>query len=179
VNLHGSTYFSVEQQVTFIPYATEKGSWSAIILNDSGEPSDLSPWHILERKKEPVPLRFLPMARLGSYTFGPPQTQNLNSLANMVEHEHVSPDPCQSRVSRDHKLLDLELCRQDPLAFLCDLLDTSALCWTRFLSFMEEPIEDPKSGPEERADILLSDKRVIDRASVYFSMILELLDQRY
>jgi hypothetical protein len=176
VNLHGSTYFSVEQQVTFIPYATEKGSWSAIILNDSGEPSDLSPWHILERKKEPVPLRFLPMARLGSYTFGLPQTQNLNSLANMIKHEHVSPDPCQSRVSRDNKLLDLELCRQDPLAFLCDLLDTSALCWTRFLSFMEEPIEDPKSGPEERADILLSDKRVIDRASVYFSIVLELLD---
>lgn len=44
---------------------------------------------------------------------------------------------------------------------------------------MEEPIEDPKSGPEERADILLSGKRVIDRASAYFSMVLELIDQRH
>src|SRR5207237_1012161 len=104
VNIHGSTYFSVEQLVTFIPYGTEKGSWSAMILNDSGEPSDSSPWHILEKPKREVQLRFLPLARLGSYTFGPPQTQNPNSSA-MID---LFPDPCQSRVSRDNKFLDLD-----------------------------------------------------------------------
>jgi hypothetical protein len=90
----------------------------------------------------------------------------------------LCPDPCQSRVGRDNKFLDLDLYRQDPFAFLYDLLDTSALCWTRFLSFMEDPTKDPNCGPEERADILLSDKRVIDRAYVYFSTVLELIDQR-
>lgn len=137
VNLHGSTYFSVEQQVTFIPYSTEKGTWSGIILNDSGEASDQSPWRLLNKPKKEASLRFLPMARSGSYTFGPSRTQNFTSSAKTMDY--VSPDPCQSRASRDNKSLNPELCVEDPFACLCDLLDTSALCWTRFLSFMEEP----------------------------------------
>ncbi|KAJ5414879.1 hypothetical protein N7509_000213 [Penicillium cosmopolitanum] len=176
VNIHGAGHFSVEQQVTFIPFDLSHQAWSGLVLNDSGDPSGTTPWSNDTTSEQ----RFFPLMRSGSCAFDLPDMRNHDLPTGRNDNEYISPDPCYSRAKRDTEfLLDPELCVQDPFVFLCDLLDTSALCWTRFLSFMEEPLDCPNLNADQHAEILLHDKRIIDRANVYFSTVLDFIDQRH
>jgi hypothetical protein len=61
------------------------------------------------------------------------------------EREYFVPDPCASRANQGEFMdpTDRDSCLADPFVFLSDLLDTSALSWTRLLGFIEE-VSEPK-----------------------------------
>ncbi|KAK2741132.1 hypothetical protein FQN57_005733 [Myotisia sp. PD_48] len=175
VTIHGSGYFSVELEVTFIPFNMGEHEWSGVLMNDSGYKGTAIPQDEFELNTRP---RYLESTRVGTCTLG----RNDNWQAELHPRAE-GPDPCESRARHEvmtatHK----EACLQDPFAFLADLLDTSALSWTRFLSFMEAGEEAYEDGvgvdAENRVAVLRNDKQVLDRANIYFDTVLELLDQR-
>lgn len=70
---------------------------------------------------------------------------------------------------------DRRLCLQDPLLFI-DLLQTSALSWQRYFSFIRQ-LHQNLNG-DAKADYLRYDKQIIDRANIYLETIIEFTDGR-
>lgn len=172
VTIYGPGYFSVEQEITFIPYDIAKHTWSGVILNDSGKHCNTTPWY---QSNPNMQAQFLPTIRVGTRTLG----RNDRWQAQ----QQPVPDPCESRARHEAMVpLHSQSCFQDPFAFLADLLDTSALSWTNFLSSMEGEeyvhYQDVYVDAENRVDILRNLKQVLDSANIYFDTVLELLDQR-
>jgi CorA-like Mg2+ transporter protein len=178
VNLHPGRHFSVEQDVSFLVYASEPHAWSGIMINDSGTQSRTSPWSTASSSR-PI-AHFFPMSRFGQCAL------DTNGLAHPIRDKrdsrnYLSPDPCQSRGDCGESMSyeDQVLCLEDPILFLCDLLATSALSWTRFFAFLHALYNTDSHGdPSLIVDFLRRDKLVLEHAQSYFHDTLSFLHNR-
>lgn len=168
-NIHDSGFISVEQHATFFPYyeSTDSQGWSGILLMDLGRINAAPPW-----------LEVAPNVH-----FHPNSISGHSSLTwdhgRLAEHSTKDPrllqrEPFVSRLSTDQTMSpeEREMCSKDWFIFAADLLDSSALSWAKFLSFMRASHETMSGDPEYLTGRLLADKKVLDRASQYFEEIL-------
>lgn len=174
VNLHGQQFFSVEQRATFVVYEKGARSWSGIVLNNSGTEHSESPWCHDRR----FPARFLPLKRYGNLPLTPGILQHEQNTWQTSSQRR--PDPCLSRVHQGTTMSEIErnLCLQDPILFVADILKTSALSWRLFFSFLHNQHQSLEGDPAEKADRLHHDKEVVDRARRYFGDVIGFIDHR-
>ena len=179
INLHGPYFFSVEQQVTFFLYNQnpQERSWSAIIMNDSGQTSHNAPWYP-ELANAPQP-QFFPMTRFGSCAL-----KHLNFPGPFKDRRdmrnYFNPDACTSRAYSD-LVMDaktLALGVEDPFILVCDLLTTFSLSWIRLLSFLGSFHEMMDGDAEDKVVTLRHDKVVIDRAHLHIQNMIDIINAR-
>lgn len=168
-NLHGHRFFSVEQSASLLVRHMDGKQWSGVFMNDSGSPLDPAPWEDLHS---------------GSF-FYPPVSSHVFASGALLQGDRTNPkthpNPFLMRAESDTAMSvhDQELCVKDPFVFIADFLETSALCWSQFLSFIDKWHKaDRLSSAEEQADYLRRDKKVIDRSVDYFTEVIDLVNAR-
>ncbi|KFY01635.1 hypothetical protein V490_00827 [Pseudogymnoascus sp. VKM F-3557] len=170
VNLHGDSFLSVEQQVTFVP-VRRGASWSAVLFNDCG-PKNVNGQYYHKR----LPVQFFNLIDSGLLSLAIEDPASLPS--KLCRHS----DPCQSRVQSDsiisNNLYNASLA--DPMIIVGDLLRTSAQSWAIFFTFLRYShlMFGPTYDAEARVTTLRMDKAVTDRAEVYFRDILKFIKER-
>ncbi|KAJ5811410.1 hypothetical protein N7474_007711 [Penicillium riverlandense] len=172
VNLHDAGFFSVEQQATFFPYlesAVDKG-WSGILLSDSGRMNRIPPWTAVAPD-----VHFHPVS-----TSGPSSMEWQTQRRDGNDPRFLRPEPFLSRSMADCIMSQSEqiMCQRDWFVFVADLLDTSALSWAKFLSFIRASHEVMSGDPEYQAGCLRADKKVLDRAVQYFDDVIRFIGER-
>lgn len=122
-------------------------------------------------------LYFLPMARsapiaLRHPTF-PVPVPDPNSSEALQQ-----PDPCQSRADLNDFMKDdlRSLAQEDPFVFALDLLETSALSWIRFFSFLRGFQGNIEGDEEYQAEISRQDRDILYRAQTDFDRVIAILD---
>jgi hypothetical protein len=169
VNLHDCGFFSVEQQATFVSYIDSKDTqeWSGILLTDSGLMNRAPPW-----KDVALSAHFHPVSGSGHSSM---EWQRHHREGN--DHLFLRPEPFFGRLKVDCVMSDAEqmMCQISWLGFASDLLDTSALTWAKFLSFIRASHEAISGDPEYQAGRLRADKKVLDRATQYFDDVVRFI----
>ncbi|KAF1955682.1 hypothetical protein CC80DRAFT_548762 [Byssothecium circinans] len=126
ISVHDDNFFTVEQQATFFTYGDIRKSWSGILLTDYGRASSSPPW--IPRNIRGLQAQFYPLTASGRGSLQAPTHQRARDLRDRCNYHR--PDPFTHRACTDRKTMsseDRELCTKDPMIFLADLLDTSAL----------------------------------------------------
>jgi hypothetical protein len=169
VNLHDYGFFSVEQQATFVSYLDSKDTqgWSGILLTDCGHMNRAPPWNIVAPWAH-----FHPVSGLGHSSM---EWQRNRREGN--DHRFLRPEPFLGRLKVDCVMSHAEqmMCQRSWLGFAADLLDTSAVTWAKFLSFIRASHEAISGDPEYQAERLRADKKVLDRATQYFDDVIRFI----
>ncbi|KAI1194882.1 hypothetical protein F5X97DRAFT_261772 [Nemania serpens] len=185
VNLHGRSFFSVEQMVTFWTYAIEEtgpqmnGRWSGVLCSDFGMPRGHTPWMTGHSGFKDADFFSIRTTNLEA---GIPEISDFSRSHSTADTDkvHDRPNPFISRVQDDKAmpLSDQSLCIRDPFVFIADLFDTSALCWMQILSFLRNSFHSLPEDPKMKVRLLARDKKLLDRAIWYFSETLCFIDSR-
>ncbi|KAL8833580.1 MAG: hypothetical protein Q9170_004195 [Blastenia crenularia] len=177
ISMHGGSFFTVEQQATFFTYGDShsKEAWSGVLLTDCGRVSSSPPW--LPRSLPGIDAQFYPLTPSGRCSLLPVSHPALiRDSRDGRRYNH--PDPFSLRAFTDSKTMssgDRDLCARDPLVFLSDMLDTSALSWLHVLSYLRASYEFLPVSPTEQAPRLRADKELLDRGICYFVDTISLL----
>lgn len=169
VNLHGDSFLSVEQQVTFVP-VRRGASWSAVLFNDCG-PESVNGQYLHKSSR----VQFVKLKGSGLLSFA------IEDPASLPSKPYQHPDPCQSRAQSDsiipNSLHNASLA--DPMILVSDLLKTSIQSWAIFFTFLRysHRMFGPTYDSEARVNTLLMDKTVTDRAEIYFKDILRFIKE--
>ncbi|EGX45096.1 hypothetical protein AOL_s00173g197 [Orbilia oligospora ATCC 24927] len=180
VHLHGRNFFSVEQYATFIPYninITDR-SWSAILINDSGNP-DKDSGYVNDGSRSPLP-QFYPITKFGSCALEGQGILRKAVRAESDSRNYSTPDPCRSRADCGVTMSpeDKKFAQESPIFIVYDLLVTSAICWIRFFSFLETFGKEIPGDEEEIATTLRRAKQISDDARLYFDDVVGFLESR-
>jgi hypothetical protein len=178
VNLHGTHFFSVEQEITLIVHRQTQQGWSGILLNDCGvDARSSAPW--LGRGPGHSNVKFFPLAGHGHCALdtiifpGPVQD-------NREKRDFSKLDPYLSRAENEFHLLDAEekrLALEDPYVCVCDILRTFILTWRRFFSFIRS-LHEAGNIEDERFECLRNDGEVIQRSRYFIDGALVFLDAK-
>jgi hypothetical protein len=179
VNVHGRAFFSIEQQALCCVVPTRDHSWVAVIMADTGSPSEKAPWR-KPTQREGQHLQIFPMTRYGHCAF-----KTIDLPGPRVDardtRDFTTADPFVSRAQNDSLLLnDAEraLAEQDPFVLAIDLIDTFVLSWLRLFSFLRHFHENSPSD-EEKALSLQSDKMLVDRGRRYIREAICFVESRH
>ncbi|KAI0469330.1 hypothetical protein F4859DRAFT_141035 [Xylaria cf. heliscus] len=187
LNIHGRSFFSVEQHVKFWTYAVEvgdnmEGRWSGVLCSDFGNKGANPPWVVATLPNRDTSAVFFHLstteldAKFELGTFGLDITHAQQQTSAVSDR----PNPFASRARDDMAMPqgDLELCTRDPFVLVADLFDTSALCWMQVLSFLRDSFEKQPDDPDLKVRILERDKRLLDRAVRYFTETIRFIESR-
>ncbi|KAF3211182.1 hypothetical protein TWF106_010320 [Orbilia oligospora] len=180
VHLHGRNFFSVEHYATFIPYNinTTDRSWSAVLINDSGN-LDKGSGYINDGSKSSVP-QFYFITKFGSCALEGQDILRQAIRAASDSRNYSTPDLCRSRADCGVTMSpdDKEFSQESPVFIVYDLLVTSALCWIRFFSSLEAFGKEIPGDEEEVATSLRRAKQISDDAHLYFDDVVDFLRSR-
>lgn len=178
------TFCVLEHHISFSTYYESQNGWSGLLLCDTGKKKGKSEGLNQLHSGIPLlpstqPLRFQPWANYNHIKF---------PRFNDLDPESQRPRPFEWRLSMGETISieQRELCQEDPFAFMADLLETSALSWTRLLSYLQTEIADLQIdfkgyfslGREKGLDLLQSEKEILSRASKYFAEVISFLVDR-
>ncbi|PVI08313.1 hypothetical protein DM02DRAFT_678916 [Periconia macrospinosa] len=165
IKIHDDKIFTVEQQVAFFTYQDNtKETWSGVLLMDIGRPR---PSRLQMSTESDVKVKFYPLATNGiKLRTESGCEQELDPFVSRAKGDlHI--------MSEDHRML----CARFPIAFLVDLLNTSAMSWSQTFSYLRASYDMFLSSHCEEVDRLRVDKKFLDRAISYFKETIALLSQ--
>ncbi|KAI4214459.1 MAG: hypothetical protein LQ351_002876 [Letrouitia transgressa] len=171
ISVHGNNFFTIEQQATLFTYGDfhSQKSWSGVLLTDCGRVSSSPPW--IPRFLSGIDAHFYPLTPSGRCSLSPASfPTSARDTRDSRKYNH--PDPFSFRAVTDNRTMspnDRGLCATNPLIFLCDMLDTSALSWLHVLSYLRASYEYLPVSPTEQAPRLRADKELLDRGICYFT----------
>ncbi|GAW12927.1 hypothetical protein ANO14919_023000 [Xylariales sp. No.14919] len=185
INMHGRSFFSVEQHVKFWTYAVEvgenmEGRWSAVLCSDFGKKGAISPWMLPSHGDTSGEFFHLFTTELDAGFKKGGSTLQTTFTGRQRSTVSERPNPFASRARDDMAMSeeDLKLCARDPFVLVADLFDTSALCWMQVLSFMRDSFEKQPDDPEMKVKLLGRDKRLLDRAIRYFTETIRFIESQ-
>ncbi|KAI2603038.1 uncharacterized protein GGS25DRAFT_78711 [Hypoxylon fragiforme] len=168
VSLHGDLFFTVQQSASLLVHQMDNTQWSGILMTDCGPRLASPPW--------------TPISQYGAY-FYPLNTSHPMSLIHPLHWDSNAfishPNPFLARAEVDTAMSEdiRRSAPQEPLAFVADMLETSALCWLQFLAFVQKCQHSRLSSlANERAEYLQRDKLALDHAILYFTEAIDFLD---